>query len=402
LLHRDKKQSVAENPETLCSNFKTFFVGKLRLIRSKIALELATYGSVLLDLRPRSVGILDGFAATTPEEVAKVINRLKCKSSPTDVIPTLVLKNCVGVFSVALSKLINLSFASGTFPTIFKIGHVIPLLKKPDLDVSDPASYRPITNLMTISKVVEQVVQCRLRAHMHQSANFNEYQSAYRPGHSTESALLKIADDLNSSMDLKSCSVLLSLDISAAFDMINIDILLNRLEMEFGIIGGAASWLRSYLTDRRYYVAIGGSRSDIWVRGEGVPQGSVLGPLIFSGYVSPIARMFDHFGIHYHQYEDDTQVYTSVRSSVDVQQLIACEEEVTRWFLVSGLLLNASKTEAIAFGTRQQLAKRTKEDNTIRVGDTDIVVGDEVKILGICLDSTLSMDNHTRSSGQGM
>jgi len=208
---------------------------------------------------------------------------------------------------------------------------------------------------------------------------------------------LKIADDLNSSMDSKSCSVLLSLDISAAFDMINIDILLSRLESEFGIIGGAASWLRSYLTDRRYYVAIGGSKSDIWVSGEGVPQGSVLGPLIFSGYVSPIARIFDYFGIRYHQYADDTQLYTSIKSASDVQQLIACVEEVTRWFLVNGLLLNSNKTEAIAFGTRQQLAKRTEEDNKIKFGDTEIVVGDKVKILGICLDSTLSMDSHVGS-----
>jgi hypothetical protein len=119
--------------------------------------------------------------------------------------------------------------------------------------------------------------------------------------------------------------------------------------------------------------------------------------LIFSGYVSPIARIFDHFGILYHQYADDTQLYTTMFSPDDSRKLIGCVEEITRWFLVNGLLLNASKTEAIAFGTRQQLAKRTDDDNKITVGDTEILVGDHVKILGVHLDSTLSMDNHVNA-----
>ena len=392
LLHRNKPQISVEDPGTLCSDFKTFFIKKLRTIRAKIAVELVRYGSFLVDLKPRTTDILGEFERTTPDEVAKVINRLKSKNSPTDVIPTTVLKRCVNVFSVAFSHLINLSFESKTFPSVFKVGHVIPLLKKPDMDINDPASYRPITNLMTISKVVERIVFSRLQSHMHQSENFNTFQSAYRSGYSTETALLKITDDLNTSMDSKSCSILLSLDISAAFDMIDVDILLPRLESEFGIVGSVALWIRSYLTDRECYVAVGGSRSAAWRCREGVPQGSVLGPLIFSGYVSPIARIFDHFGIQYHQYADDTQLYTTVKSPADQKQLTSCVEEVTRWFLVNGLLLNAGKTEAIAFGTRQQLAKRTDVDGRIAIGGMEIVVSDHIKILGVHLDSTLSMN----------
>ena len=104
----------------------------------------------------------------------------------------------------------------------------------------------------------------------------------------------------------KSCSLLLSLDISAAFDMLDIDTLLSKLHSDFGIAGVALTWLRSYLTDRQCYVAVGNSRSDTWICYEGVPQGSVLGPLMFSSYVSPIARIFDCFNISYHQYADDT------------------------------------------------------------------------------------------------
>ena len=117
-------------------------------------MELIRYGSFLVDLRPRATDVLKDFERTTPHEVAKVINRLKCKNSPTDII-TMVLKRCVNVFLLALSHLINLSFKSKTFPSVFEVGHVIQLLKKPDKDINDPASYRPITNLMTISKIVE-------------------------------------------------------------------------------------------------------------------------------------------------------------------------------------------------------------------------------------------------------
>jgi len=170
-------------------------------------------------------------------------------------------------------------------------------------------------------------------------------------------------DDLNSNMDNKSCSQLLSLDISAAFNMLDIDTLLLRLHSDFGIAGFASAWLRSYLTDRLCYLAVGNSRSDTWICHEGVPQGSVLGPSMFLSYVSPIARIFDRFDISYHQYADDTQLYTEVRSSENTPRLLKCVEEVTRWFLINGLLLNAGKTEAIAFGTRQQLAKCSKSED---------------------------------------
>ncbi len=197
-------------------------------------------------------------------------------------------------------------------------------------------------------------------------------------------------------MDNKSCSLLLSLDISAAFDMLDIDTLLSRLHLDFGITGVASAWLRSYLTDRLCYVAVGNSRSDTWICHEGVPQGSVLGPLLFSSYVSPIARIFDRFDISYHQYADDTQLYTAVRSSEDTSRLLMCVEEVTRWFLINGLLLNASKTEAIAFGTRQQLVKRST-DTSLKIGDASLAIVDNVKLLGVIFDSTLSMDKQVNA-----
>src|SRR6218665_2296324 len=221
--------------------------------------------------------------------------------------------------------------------------------------------------LVFIPKVFEKLALTRPRPHLHGSSNFSSYQSAYRSGHSTETATLKVADNLNSNMDNKSCSLLLSLDISAAFDMLDIDTLLSRLHLDFGIRGVASAWLRSYLTDRLCYVAVGNSRSDTWICHEGVPQGSVLGLLLFSSYVSPIARIFDRFDISYHQYADNTQLYTAVRSSEDTSRLLMCVKEGTRWFLVNELLLNASKTEAIAFGERQQQCRHPNGYKTLNL-----------------------------------
>src|SRR6218665_1900197 len=156
--------------------------------------------------------------------------------------------------------------------------------------------------------------------------------------------------------------------------MLDIDTLLSILHSDFGIAGVASAWLRFHLSDRLCYVTVGNSRSDTWICLEGVPQGSVLGPLLFSSYVSPIARIkFDRFDISYHQCADDTQLYTAVQSSEDTSRLLKCVGEVTRWFLINGLLLNAGKTEAIAFGTRQQLVKRST-NTSLKIGDASVAI----------------------------
>ena len=153
------------------------------------------------------------------------------------------------------------------------------------------------------------------------------------------------------------------------------------------------TWLRSYLTDRECYISIGDERSDTWRCESGVPQGSVLGPLLFSVYVSPISKIFKHFNIKYHQYADDTQMYTEIKSTDRsmLQSLSECVETLTHWFLANNLQLNSDKTEAILFGTRQQIQKHS-ELSTFRIGDDDVKIGESIKILGVQLDATLSMD----------
>ena len=133
---------------------------------------------------------LNSLSPVTTEEVNKLIGSMSSKSSPMDFMPTSVLKKCSGVFAPLIARLANLSFAEGHFPRRFKQAQVIPLLKKVGMDVDDPANYRSISNLNTISKIIERLALVRLRHQITQSENLNQLQSAYRQHHSTETALL--------------------------------------------------------------------------------------------------------------------------------------------------------------------------------------------------------------------
>ena len=169
------------------------------------------------------------------------------------------------------------AFQTGKFPSCYKRAQVLPLLKKAGLDSSSPVNYRPISNLSTISKILERLVLTRLRPHLFGSSNFSQYQSAYRTGHSTETALLEVLDGVYTAADNKQISVLIGLDLSAAFDTVDHLLLIERLQLEFGVNYTALDWLRSYLVDRVQFVKMGKHQSDKVALDVGVPQGSVLG-----------------------------------------------------------------------------------------------------------------------------
>jgi len=176
---------------------------------------------------------------------------------------------------------------------------VLLLLKKARLDRSSPVNYRPISNLSTVSKVLERLVLTRLRPHLTNSANFSKRQSAYRQGHSTETALVDVLESVYTAADNKEVTVglLIGLDLSAAFDMVCHSTLTQRLQTEFGVSGTAISWIQSYLHGRMQYVKMGQHRSSEATLEVGVPQGSVLGPLLFAVYCSPVADVIASHGV---------------------------------------------------------------------------------------------------------
>ena len=182
----------------------------------------------------------------------------------------------------------NDSLQEGTVPPTFKKAVVLPLLKKPDLDVEKLQNYRPVSNLIYISKLLEKVVANQIMDYMSANDLHEVLQSAYRSGHSTETALLKIKNDIDLALDRGDGVFLVLLDLSAAFDTIDHTILIDRLETWRGITGTVLKWLKTYLSCRTQSVRVGESSSvDVHLK-TGVPQGSVLGPLLYLIYMLPL------------------------------------------------------------------------------------------------------------------
>jgi hypothetical protein len=197
-------------------------------------------------------------------------------------------------------------------------------------------------------------------------------------------------------------TVLLALDISAAFDTIDFGILTDRLRTDFGIGGLALGWLLSFVTDRMQYVGVGTARSASVTCLSGVPQGSVLGPLLFAIYISPVDNVIAAHRLQFHQYADDTQMYMAVHPSANSPFDAAshCVSDVSRWFLENGMLLNPSKTEAVLFGTRAQRAKVDMSAG-IDVAGAPVQFSRSVKLLGVTLDEDLSLDRHVTDVVRG-
>src|SRR5664279_2386282 len=248
---------------------------------------------------------------------------MPAKSSPLDAIPTSIIKSCADVFAPLVARLIALSFQDGKFPTRYKTASVTPLLKKKGLDRDNVANYRPISNLHTVSKIVERVFLSRVGAHVERAPCFNRLQSAYRRDHSTETTLLRLANDIYCSADNKSRTLLVQLDLSAAFDTVD-NTLLHRLERSFGLTGSTLNWIHSYIVDRSQYVRLGDCRSSTSTCMYGVPQGSVLGPLLFSLYFAPVGDVIKSFGVQHTQYADDTQLYIALDGTVDLSVIDSC------------------------------------------------------------------------------
>ena len=176
-------------------------------------------------------------------------------------------------------------------------------------------SYRPIANLSVLSKLFERVVARQLRNYLHIHNLLPTFQSGFRPGHSTETAILRFLSDIFAAVDRGDFAVLVLLDLSTAFNTVDHDILLEWLQRTFGFNGNVLRWMTSYLTGRSECVRRGSSCSKTSRLVCGVPQGSVLGPLLFLMYTVDLIKLILQHGLTPHLYADDTQIYGSCRPS---------------------------------------------------------------------------------------
>ena len=221
------------------------------------------------------------------------------------------------------------------------------------------------------------------------------YQSAYKPGHSTETALLYIHNFIASQLDEGRFVLLVLLDLSSAFDTVSHNKLLDILQSRYRISGTVLTWFRSYLTDRHQQVKIGNVLSSVKPLDTGVPQGSVLGPVLFSMYLAGLSDVIRCHGIHFHHYADDTQLYISFdKNNIQAafQAMEACICDVNKWLTIHQLKLNCDKTECIVF--RSKFLAANPDFPPLTVGNDLIYVSNNVKNLGAFFDQNLTMDKH--------
>jgi hypothetical protein len=289
-----------------------------------------------------------------------------------------------------------MSLSLGVFPDEIKLFYVNPLLKNPTLCPDDLNNYHPVSLLSFLSNLVERVVCKQLANHLFKCNLHVPVQSAYRPNHSTETALLKVVNDILVAIDNGDASVLALLDQSAAFDTIDHSILLNRLNACFGITGCVFSWFTSYLSHRSQSVSIAGITSAAVLLLYGVPQGSVLGPIFFTLYNSPIHYISLKHGVSDQFYADDEKIYVSFPLVPDYSaQLRAysmvsnCVGETKGWMADNLIQFNDSKSDAlVCYST----SSRLKPANIyLALGEASVTLSDTVRNLGVSLDTHLTM-----------
>ena len=332
------------------------------------------------------------------DEVLKLVQTRSNKSCQLDPIPTWLLKSVISVLLNPLTSIINSSLKSGVFPSALREAIVKPLLKKPSLDRNELKNYRPVANISLISKLIEKFAIAQLQKHLTSKALDEPLQSAYRVGHSTETALLKVQNDILHALGSRKAVFLVMLDLSSAFDTIDHALLLGRLSSGLHIDGSPLSWISSYLTNRSNRVCINGEFSDATTMRYGMPQGSVVGPWLFTKYILPVGDIIRSHRLSFHIYADDTQIYTTFDpkvpgdAKVAMFKLRSALEEVKTWMTKNKLKLNDSKTEFF-IATNKQDAPRLVNMH-LNLQDVTVLPSTSVRNLGVVFDTSMKMNEH--------
>lgn len=276
-------------------------------------------------------------------------------------------------------------------PKCWKLAKVIPNHKK--TRSRGLVDFIPLSILPCLSKVLEVLAKEQLVEYLRLHTFLDDYQSGYRAKHSTETVLLRIMDHVRRAFERKQLTILLLLDFSKAFDTIQHGKLLEKLIANFKFTPSAVSFVKDYLSERMQCVSIDDYVSEPIAVSQGIPQGSVLGPLIFSLYINDLPRTLRH--LLYHLFADDVQLYysTAEKDLKDAEHMINEDiASICTWARDNGLILNASKTQAIVFSNT---AVRTTLPN-IFIDGTAITFTETVKNLGVNMDTNLSFNAHAR------
>jgi hypothetical protein len=344
-------------------------------------------------LPAREIGDGFYFSAVTEHDVLKAFNKIKSNAAGVDCLPTKFIKIMLPLILPFITHIINTSIITSVFPTDWKYSVVIPLNKIPN--PTTLADYRPISLLPVLSKVLEIIAHEQMSSYLAVEGLIDVFQSGFRAGHSTTTALLRVSDDIRRAMDQRELTLMVLVDLSKAFDSILHPILLHRLE-SMGFSRFTVSWVRSYLQGRCQCVRFEGSSSRWRSVSRGVPQGSILGPLLFSVYINDVTHVLQK--TRHHLYADDLQLYrhfsrADLASAVD--DMNADLRRLTEWTDCNGLKINETKTQVIIIGYSRLLNRLDMTQiPQVTVNGTGLDYRVKVKNLGVTFNSTLDWSDH--------
>jgi hypothetical protein len=379
------EDSLTSDPCTVAESFNEFFTSIATKIRSKIPPTGHHFSIWLKNRNPRSFFI----SPTTPFEVSQIIQSLqKSKATGPNSIPHNILITVLDEISRILSDIINLSFTTGVFPSKLKQAKVIPVFKSKGspLEVSN---YRPISLLSNIDKILQKLMQKRLSNFLDTCNALYPLQFGFRSNHSTKYALMNCIENINKALDSGKFACSVFIDLQKAFDTVDHNILFSKLNF-YGVRGVALSWFKSFLTGRTQYVSVSGVDSILREIIYGVPQGSVLGPLLFLLYINDLFNAIPYSQANL--FADDTMLFLQNSSLKSLTKRINLDLKcLCNWLNANMISLNASKTELLIFHHQR---RQIDYDIKIKIGGKRLFPSSSVKYLGVYIDSRLTWQTH--------
>ena len=372
------------DPNDMANTLNIFFVNIGNMVEQKIPGANKNYKTYLGDR------VLNSFLASPidADEVVDMINKLNSnKACGPNSIPSKILKMHSKTLSEPIKTLLNLSIINGNFPELLKKADVCPIFKKNDKTKCE--NYRPISLLSNLSKLYERTMHTRIYDFLEQSDVFYKFQFGFRKKYSTNHALLSIVEEIRGSLDNKSFACGVFIDLEKAFDTVNHNILLGKLE-HYGIRGIANDWFRSYLTARKQRVKLDGEKSNYLDITCGVPQGSILGPLLFLLYINDMNKAVKNSIIHH--FADDTNLLCKEKDLKILRMKMNEDLKlIFEWLCANRLSLNVAKTEFIIFKPPRM---KFEERFTLKLNGVTLLESTKIKYLGIILDDRLTWKHH--------
>ena len=329
------------------------------------------------------------FQPVCEQELIKVTKTLKSMSVGIDQINCFVIKALLPRISTILVHIVNISFELGIFPENWKKAVITPI---PKISIPlSPNDFRPISILPSLSKIIEKLANRQIVAYLIEHNFLDPYQSAYRRNHGTQTALLKLTEDIYDALDNSEITLIVLLDFSKAFDTVNHKLLLAKLEI-LGFQKNTCDWISSYLSGRQQMVRTDKECSSWSPVINGVPQGSILGPLLFTILVSDMRRSI--WNGSYISYADDTNLYwechpENINNSIDSANIVL--ENVSKYCVDNCLRLNEGKCKFMFVGSKPAIKKLNNlELNHLKINGSDMERLNHAKILGVTFDEVLS------------